>query len=115
MGKQAAKRRRVATALAQSGLTQREFARQEGIPLSTLTWWLRRVRKEGGEPRGRKSRFLEVELIAEPERPRPESSVRLAEDQVEFALPDGTMVRMPPGVDEGTMTMALRAARRSSC
>ena len=25
--------------LAQSGLTQREFARQEGVPPSTITWW----------------------------------------------------------------------------
>ena len=29
-----------------SGLNQREFAEQEGVPLSTLTYWLRRERLE---------------------------------------------------------------------
>lgn len=29
-----------------SGLTQRVFAEQEGVPLSTLTYWLRRERLE---------------------------------------------------------------------
>ncbi len=29
-----------------SGLTQRRFAEQEGVPLSTLTYWIRRDRLE---------------------------------------------------------------------
>jgi hypothetical protein len=29
-----------------SGLTQREYAKQEGVPVSTLTYWLRRERLE---------------------------------------------------------------------
>ena len=29
-----------------SGLTQRQFAEQEGVPLSTLSYWIRRERLE---------------------------------------------------------------------
>ena len=32
--------------LQESGLTQRQFAEREGVPLSTLTYWLRRERLE---------------------------------------------------------------------
>ena len=32
--------------LSQSGLSQREFAIQEGVPVSTLAYWIRRERLE---------------------------------------------------------------------
>ena len=45
-----------------SGLSQREFAEREGVPLSTLTYWMRRERLE-------KELAGDTELVAVTEEP----------------------------------------------
>jgi transposase-like protein len=63
-----------------SGLTQKAFARQEGIKFSTFTSWVQGRRFAG--KRGRKVRFAEVPMMAPP------AMVDLA-----VQLPDGVVVR----------------------
>ena len=55
-----------------SGHTQRVFAREKGVAVSTLQWWLRRARSGVKEGQGKSSKaaqtvsLLEVELAAGP-------------------------------------------------
>lgn len=45
-----------------SGVTQREFCQQVGIPVSTLNWWLTKARRQGAAPTP--MAFTEVRLPA---------------------------------------------------
>lgn len=63
-----------------SGLTQRAFARREGIKSSTLVWWLKQRRERN---RGNKPVQFEEYRISEPENTAP----------LEVVLADGTRVR----------------------
>lgn len=49
-----------------SGLTQREFSEREGIPQSTLTYWLRKDRLEGALKRSKAARTTLVAVTQEP-------------------------------------------------
>jgi hypothetical protein len=60
-----------------SGLTQREFAKREGIKFFTFTGWLKRYRPEAG-----KAAFAQVR----PARPAPRS-------ELVVSLPSGLVVR----------------------
>ena len=74
-------RERILAAYDESGLTQRAFAKREGVKYSTLVWWLkqRRERDRGGAP----VRFEEVRLESAPEQA----------GSLEVVLVDGTRVR----------------------
>ena len=82
-----AERERVLAALEASGMTQKAFARREGVRYHTLMYWLRerrRAAKAGVAPSAPALppvRFHEVKLAA-PSIPA-----------VEVQLPDGTIVR----------------------
>jgi transposase-like protein len=87
-----------------SGLTQKAYARREGINYHTLVAWLGQVRRERGEsPRRRTTpvttpgpaRFAEVSLGA----PAP---------RLEVVLPDGMIVR---GIDPVALLTLIRGLK----
>lgn len=87
----------------QSGLTQKAFAKNEGIKFCTFTGWLRK-RGQAGEPdeRGpRAVRFAEVILPA-----------RTLGWKVEVQFCDGTMVRGTSGAEVASVAQALRSEKR---
>ena len=93
-GRRLAVREEAQAALAayeRSGLTQREFARREGIKFFTFTGWLKRYRRPAGNPA-----FAEVRLA----RPRPAARSKLT-----VKLPSGLVVR---GTDAGQMADLIK-------
>ena len=93
-GRRLAVREEAQAALAayeRSGLTQREFAKREGIKFFTFTGWLKRYRQAGEKPA-----FAEVRLA------RPPS---VARSKLTVKLPSGLVVR---GTDAGQMADLIK-------
>jgi hypothetical protein len=87
-----------------SGLTLRGFGQQHGIAVSTLRWWRRVFRAADAAP---------LSGVAEPavrftEVPPPVNVFGTA-GVVEVVLPSGHLVRVPAGVDSGTLQRVLQA------
>jgi hypothetical protein len=90
-----------------SGLTQKAFARREGIKYTTFCCWAQAERRKGrlaAAPAGRKRRagepvrFLEAKLpVGAPAAP------------LEVRLPDGTSVRGPNAAEVAALVRALRS------
>lgn len=93
----AQRRAELLTAYAGSGLTQRAFARREGINFHTFIGWLQRRRGAGAA--GPAMRFQEVSVAA-----GPKSAASL-----EVVLPGGWIVR---GQDIAAMAELVRALGR---
>ena len=108
----------------ESGLTQRVFAREEGIGVSTLHYWLRKVAAErdeeavvgDGERPERKARpvsLVEVELEprrSHPGNPRP-GSVEPGAPAYELELPAGVRLRICAGFAEQEVRRLLAMVR----
>jgi transposase-like protein len=97
-GRRLAVREEAQAALAayeRSGLTQREFARREGIKFFTFTGWLKRYRQAGEKPT-----FAEVR-VAKPT-PTPKATPR---SKLTVKLPSGLVVR---GTDAGQMAELIK-------
>lgn len=93
----AQRRRQVLAAYDASGLTQRAFARREGVNFNTLVAWLQKRRAEGaGQPA---IRFEEVSLSPESTR---------ATGVLEVTLPGGLLVR---GASVAAVAELVRALR----
>ena len=89
-------RERLLVAYDRSGLTQRAFAKREGIKYSTLAWWLkqRRERERGNKPvRFEQYRIGEAANVA----------------PLEVSLPDGTRVRGSNPAMVAELVKSLRA------
>ena len=79
-----------------SGLTQKAFARREGIKFSTFASWVQ-GRRFAGRP-GRKARFAEVAMMAPP-----------AMGGLAVELPDGVVVRGSVASEVAALVRALRS------
>lgn len=88
-------RDRLLAAYDESGLTQRAFARREGIKYSTLAWWLKQRRERN---RGNAPVQFEEYRISEPVNTAP----------LEVVLADGTRVR---GSDTGMLAELVKSLR----
>jgi hypothetical protein len=111
--------RRVLTRWARSGLTQREFAQREDIPLSTITWWRHVFRHAGGQAErvtGRRRRrgrtrpaaapaFIEVKMA---------TVVPAAAAPLEVVVRSGQVIRVPREFDAASLR-AVVAALESPC
>ncbi len=75
------RKRRIVDGYEKSGLTQREYARKEGIRYSTLVWWLHRQRQVQALTKPA-MRFAEVSAPALP-----------GGCTLEVVLADGTLLR----------------------
>jgi hypothetical protein len=96
-----ARRRAFITAYLQSGLTQKAFARREGIKYSTFTAWLQRrrgasKRTTNAPPAAAAMRFTELKLPT------------LLGGGLEVSLPDGTVVRGSRVGDVAALVKTLR-------
>jgi hypothetical protein len=88
-----------------SGLTLREFGRQRGIPVSTLTWW-RQVFRRAGEEAGNGAAVENAVVFTELPQP---ANVPSTPSVLEIVLHSGHVVRVPAGADTGTLQRVLQA------
>jgi transposase-like protein len=87
-----------------SGLTLAEFARREGMPASTLTWWRYQLRQRTGG--GRAAAPESVPTFTEVQR----EPAAAAAGVVEVVLRNGRVVRVPlRGVEPTALRTVLRA------
>lgn len=95
--------RHVLGELDRSGLSQRAFAARAGIPLSTLTWWRRRLR-DGESARGPASGRGLVPVVIRPEVTE-ESEVDAGDPTLgfEIRLRSGVLVHVPLRFDEKSL------------
>lgn len=93
-----AEREKLLAAFAASGMTQRAFARREGINYFTFATWLRKKRLAAMVPVA-KPAFLEVGVPA---------SAGAAPSRLEVVLPDGVIVRGTQGAEVAALVRALR-------
>jgi hypothetical protein len=84
-----------------SGLEIAEFARREGLKPTLLGWWRWNLQstKPGATAPTAEPRFLPVHVVAStpPRGPAP----------IEIALPNGCIVRVPPGFDPATLERVI--------
>ena len=96
--RRAAEMRRTLAAFEGSGLSQVAFCRREAIPLSTFTYWRRRLGTEvsAGSP------FVELRVVD-----------RREEGVVQIALPGGAIASIGAEASEDFIRRILRAAGAS--
>ena len=84
-----------------SGLTQRDFARREGVSYHTLTTWLARRAREIPPAKQPAVRFTEVAMPAA-------TRVRQTTASLEVSLPGGMIVRGQDAAQVAALIKALR-------
>jgi len=94
----AARRAEVLAAYATSGLTQKAFARQEGVNYHTLVAWLGREQRSAPAPMPGKISFRQLQLG-----PAPHHAA------LEVALPGGFVVRGGDAAQVAALVKALTA------
>lgn len=94
----AEERTRLLAAYESSGLTQKEYARREGIKFATFTGWLMRQRRHGRQGPAAAVSFRELVVGAS----APAASL-------EVRLPDGLIVRGHRASEVAELIRALRA------
>lgn len=91
---------KLVAASGQSGMSQAEFCRMEGISVGALGYWARKLREEAGQTgEGASIRFLP--LAAAPARP--------PEEGLDALLPNGLQLRFPAGADASYVAAVLSA------
>jgi transposase len=111
--------RRVLARWARSGLTQREFARQEGVPLSTITWWghvFRHAGEQVEKVHGRRRQRVRTRQAAAPafvEVKMPSAAPAQAAP-LEIVVRTGQVIRVPREFDAARLR-AVVAALESTC
>lgn len=98
-------RRQVVTRFERSGLTQRAFCEQAGLPVSTLQWWLVKTRREAA--RRTPVTFAEVTL---PEVARSDRGVGPAW-AMEIMTRTGVTLRLRDPLPPAALRVLLRDAR----
>jgi len=91
-----------------SGKTQEAYAKERGIPLSTLQWWIYRQRREEQES----TPLLPVRVIASTA-----LSARRPDDDgaaIEAELPDGVRLRFPSSMSASVIAEVV-ALLRTRC
>jgi transposase-like protein len=95
-----AERRAMVEEYQASGLTQKEFAARRQVPLSTLTYWLRRARRSRANAAS--SSPVHFQSFPLPESPAWAAEVRRA---------DGTLLRFSAGAGADLVHAVLKAAQ----
>ena len=85
-----------------SGLSAEEFAEREGLKSKQLVWWRWKLRSS--PPPSPELRFLPVHVV--------DTSVQAAVSgaPLEIALPNGRVVRVPPGFEPAMLKRVLAVA-----
>ncbi len=98
---------RVAEQFEASGQTQREFAQQQELALSTLQSWVYRRRRQEAGRAGAPVRLLPVELSTLVRREGPGG--------VEVHTRSGTRLSVEPGTDVAYVARLVAALERAAC
>lgn len=94
-----------------SGLTQKVFAQQQGVPLKTLQRWIYRLRKE---PK-RAPRWLPVGVIASAAPPPVWAPPPASEPTLEVVLPQGLRLRFTAGTDSTYLAQVVASLQSGTC
>src|SRR5690606_26679475 len=86
-----------------SGLGQRRYCEREGIAVSTLQWWCRRLRENGG---GDTPRFVPVAIRSVP---------NVRDDPIEVVLLSGRRLRLAAPRDETELARLVRLLEVLPC
>lgn len=97
---------RIAEQFEQSGLTQKQFAQQQGLPLSTVQSWIYRRRRQALVSSTPPVRLLPVEAAAPATR---------SEAKVEVLTASGVRVSFAQGTDVSYVARLVVALERASC
>ena len=97
---------RIAEQFEHSGLTQKQFAQQQGLALSTVQTWIYRRRRQASAPSAAPVRLLPVEVA-----PPAVSSAA----QVEVLTASGVRVSFAMGADISYVARLVAALERPSC
>jgi hypothetical protein len=97
---------RIAEQFEQSELTQKQFAQQQGLPLSTVQSWIYRRRRQAATPSAPSVRLLPVEVAA------PAMS---RAGKVEVLTASGIRVSFTMGTDVSYVARLVAALERPSC
>ncbi|MDC0710550.1 hypothetical protein POL68_37555 [Stigmatella sp. ncwal1] len=97
---------RIAEQFEHSGLTQKQFAQQQGVPLSTVQSWIYRRRRQVAAPSAPAVRLLPVE-VAEP-------TVSSA-GKMEVLTCRGARVSFASGTDVAYVARLVAALESASC
>jgi hypothetical protein len=97
---------RIAEQFEHSGLTQKQFAQQQGLPLSTVQSWIYRRRRQVAAPGARTVRLLPVEVAA---------PVVGSAGKVEVLTESGVRVSFGTGTDVAYVARLVAALERPSC
>jgi hypothetical protein len=84
-----------------SGLDAGQFAGREGFKVKQFNWWRWKLGPSVGEPPA-EPHFLPVHVVA--------STPPLIAAPIEIVLPNGCVVRVPPGADRATLEQVLATA-----
>jgi transposase len=106
-----------------SGLSAAEFARREGLKVKQLHWWVWKLGASSTAPQPDEPRFLPVRVVRSPAAAASTPAVLVttsppgtAATAIEIALPNGRLVRVPPGFDPATLERVLAiAAEAGAC
>jgi transposase len=106
-----------------SGVSAAEFARREGLKAKQLHWWSWKLGAADTAPLPGEPRFLPVRVVSSAAPATSTSAVLMttspsgpAATAIEIALPNGRLVRVPPGFDPATLERVLViAAEASGC
>jgi transposase len=97
---------RIAEQFEHSGLTQKQFAQQQGLPLSTVQSWVYRRRRQASAPSAAPVRLLPVEVAA----PAVSNT-----GKVEVLTASGLCVSFAMGTDVSYVARLVAALERPSC
>ena len=97
---------RIAEQFEHSGLTQKQFAQQQGLPLSTVQSWVYRRRRQEAASRAAPVRLLPVEVAAPAE-----SSA----GEVEVLTASGVRVSFAVGTEVTYVARLVAALERPAC
>lgn len=97
---------RIAEQFEQSGLTQKQFAQQQGLPLSTVQSWIYRRRRQASRRQEQPVRLLPVEVSTTPVGDR---------GGLEIITAAGVSLRVPAGTDVEYVARLVAALGRAAC
>ncbi|MCG8456002.1 MAG: hypothetical protein MI919_06945 [Holophagales bacterium] len=102
--------RRALLAQRESGSTQTDFCRRNGLSLSTFQRWRRRIEEAVGESaEAPVTDFVELAIRSEGELLDPEVEVRNETTGFELIFPSGVRLRLPEQVDGRSLAEVLWA------
>lgn len=94
--------REMMSAWEDSGLTQREFAEEEGLSYTAFQYWRRRLKEVDEEP---SAEIVPLRIVDDG------ASTRASDDRIEIRFKDGVAVVVPRDFDDDQLRRVVEALR----